>query len=328
MSKSFSLRSGVSVKHISDAAQDALNTIHIARTSGHPVLLCRHSKVNKLLLGGWQFDKTYVIGARSGSGKSSYLNMLYQDFLNPQLNGNYPVPFRILHFALEMSASDEVLRSTSGYSKTPYRDLLSADHQLDDEKYNHSRQVLERLAHQNMYFVEDSLTVNQIKDTIMDFHSMEQGQLIVGIDHTLLARRFDERSEVELITNLSHTMLQVRKTTGCMMIPIVQFNDEIESPENIRNKYFHYPRKRYFHGSKAIWHDADFVFGLHVPEKLGISKYGPNDYFTKDVLFMHFLKGRFVEDGQLVRFHNHLKIGELIQWEDPGVQADLKYSEK
>lgn len=320
--ESFKLNeSGLYVKHISEAATEAGREVHDnieARKAGKQLsLMCRHPKINSALLGGWRFRKQYALCGASGSGKSFYLNLLYQDFINQGLNGNFRDPFKILHFNFEMPSADEVLRNVSSGTSLAYRELISADTMLSSTDHDRVKKHLDHIKDNPIYFVETMANVQQIHDTIMGFQGrFPQHRLVIGVDHTLLTSTRDEKSEVELISRLSRMFLSVRKRIESMNLLIVQLNDKIEAPERISNPSLHYPKKMDIHGAKAVYRDADYVMIMHAPEKLGIEAYGRKQYPTKDLIAMHFLKGRMGDDGFVIRLRSRLAKGDILQWED------------
>ena len=314
-------KSGLYIKHMSEAAQEAgrevAENIKARQEGTQTALMCRHPKINSVLLGGWRFRKQYAICGASGSGKSFYLNMLYQDFINEALNGNFKYPFKILHFNFEMPSSDEVLRTVSSGTAKSYRDLISADTMLQAHDHTHVKAVLDNIKDSPIYFVETMANVQQIYDTIHEFQGrFPQHRIIVGIDHTLLASTQNEKSEVELVSRLSRMFLSVRKKFETMNLMIVQLNDKIEDPQRISSPALHYPKKMDIHGAKAVYRDADYVMVLHAPEKLGIERYGRKQYPTQDLIAFHLLKGRMSGDGVVIRLKSALAKGQILQWED------------
>ena len=319
--KSFKSKSGLLIKHYSDAATEAAKEVNdniIARKEGTQLaLMCQHPKINQVLLGGWRFRQQYAICGASGSGKSYYLNLLYQDFINPLLNGNFRDPFIILHFNFEMASADEVLRTVSSGTHKSYRELISADTMLSATDHDSVKKFLDKVKDSPIYFVETMANVQQIYETIMDFQArFPQHRIVIGMDHTLLASTRNEKSEVELVTRLSRMFLSVRKKIESMNLLVVQLNDKIEDPQRISSPALHYPKKMDIHGAKAVFRDADAVIVLHAPEKLGIELYGRKQYPTKDLIAFHLLKGRMMGDGVVIRLKSYLGQGKITQWED------------
>ncbi|KKN88718.1 hypothetical protein LCGC14_0246090 [marine sediment metagenome] len=302
------------------AAELALKEIEEGRSGIQRSLLTRWKHVNNLLVGGFRFGNTYVLGGMSGGGKSYKLNMLREDFLNKELNSMFTKPFRLIHFAMEMSASDEVLRTVGGNIKTSYQSLISAFRKLPDQKFTEAMAYLESMKHLDMDFVEVTGNVLQLKQTILEYQAKYPGiNLIVSLDHTLLTDYLNEKDEIQLVTNVSKMFLSARKEIGCMGIIVAQLNDKIEDISRIGKANFHYPTKKDIHGAKAIYRDADCVMVLHDPSQLGIRRYGPESnpdgqgglgYTTEDRVFLHVLKMRKGVPGMIV-FTQDFKNGNL-----------------
>lgn len=322
-------RNLLKIKTASEAVEEAKLAIAEGRTGEQLALLSRHNKVRKALLGGWRFGNNYAICGASGSGKSYYLNMLYQDFFNPALNSNFNKPFKILHFCFEMAAYDEIIRAASGNLKTSYREILSIDQILPDAKYQDTLVYLDRFKDNEIYYVESTGNYSQIEETIMHFQGkFPQHRIVVGLDHTLLTDYLNEKNEVELVTNLSKMLVRVRKKIDCMGLEICQLNADIENDERITNPVHHYPKKRDIHGAKAVYRDADYVIVLHSPASLGIERYGlikydqptfsdgdgKMGYPTQDLIMWHLLKARKGVPG-IIRLKSKLNEGNIIQWE-------------
>jgi replicative DNA helicase len=279
------------------AKQTALENIREAANTTQNGLLCRWSSVNRQLLGAWQFGNYYLLAGMSGSGKSYILNMLYRDFCNQELNRAYTRKFRILHFCFEMSAADEIIRMLSSTTGMSYAELMSAEAKLTPEQITAIEESSALLDNDILHYVEISGNRNQIMATVEKFNNRyPEDQLIISIDHGILAEYQDESNEVELMSKLSKTLIDIRKRYGAMIILIGQLNAEIENTDRIappRNKmYLQYPTKKDIHSSKAVYRDADYVTVIHAPELLNITEYGPNLYETQDKVFWHFLKKR------------------------------------
>lgn len=303
-----------------EAAENARKEIEEGRSDAQVALLCRWSKVNFAVLGGWRFNFTYIIGGLSGSGKSYFLNMIRKDFTDPKLNGHYKRKFRQLHIAFEMSAADEVLRDASGQVKTSYAELISAyksvnGQKLSDEKYRETLDYLKTIEELDIDYIEVTGTVEQIENTIYSYQNKYKDyQLIISLDHTLLTDYDKETDEISLIANLSKMFLRVKKHIGSMNIIIAQLNGDIESESRIARPSGHFPIGKDLYGSKSIRRDADAIMILHAPEKLGISQYGVQKFETKGIIFYHLIKMRKATTG-FIRFQDDLKNANLIQLE-------------
>ena len=321
------------IKSMRQAVEDAKVEIEEGRSGAQAGLLCRWPLVNRVILGSWRFANTYVIAGMSGGGKSYFLNMLRKDFLDSNINANFKKKFRLIHFAFEMSSSDEVLREAGGRIKEKYEDLISAYSRLSDAKYKRLIETLDMMKDLDMDFVEVTGTVDQIENTIYEYQAKYIGySLIITLDHTLLTDYKDEAGEIALVSKLSKMFVGVRKKINSMNILVAHANTELEDMKRIMTPTLHYPVKRDIHGGKAIFRDADVVMFLHTPEKLGIARYGnmsvdeEQGYPTKDMVFNHVLKVRKRTPG-LIRFKQDYANGNLIEIQPTALPLEMEIEE-
>lgn len=315
------MKNSLEIKTSNQVVEEAKQVIEEGRTGEQLALFSRHDKIKKALLGGWRFNNNYIIAGASGSGKSYYLNMLYQDFVNTVLNKDFKKPFKILHFGFEMTAYDEVIRAVSSKTKSSYRSILSVDEILPEAVYKETLLYLDKFKNFEIYYVESTGNVNQIEQTILDFQAkFPQHLIVIGLDHTLLTEYKSESNEIELVSNISKMMLGVRKKIGSMGLQISQLNADIEEIERINNPAHHYPKKKDLHGSKSLFQAADNVIILHAPEKLGIQRYGlqkmsdnSTGYPTEGLIAWHLIKARKGVPG-LIRLKDELGQGNIAEW--------------
>lgn len=295
------------------AVEKANAKIRENMTDEQPVLITRWAKLNSALGSGFRFERVYVIAGNSGSGKSYFLNMLLSDFIS--INGKYRKPFKILCFSFEMEAADEVIRSYTGKLKTSYGTLLSFEKKLTEDEYSDVIKVSASILNDTIYFVETSGNVSQIWETVVKFNNMfPSHQIIVTIDHTLLAETMDEKSEVELTSNVAKLALKIRKTIGAMVIVLSQLNDKMETSErrDQDNPRLHFPVKTDLFSSKAVFFCSDTLAVLHRPELLNLNTYGPERWPVKNLVAMHILKDRFAGNAGILRFRQDFANGNLI----------------
>lgn len=299
---------------ISKAVDNAILEINDGLKDEQAGLLCRWDKVNKVILGSWRFNNIYTLAGSSGSGKSWILNMLRSDFANKELNKNFKKKIRQIHFAFEMTASDEIIRTASGAVKTSYGDLISAYSKLSEIKYKETIEYLKTLRDLEIDFVEVSGNIQQIYDTIAYYQGLyTDHSLIISIDHGLLTSFKNESSEVELVSKLFTMLVDVRKKFAPIIIPLSQLNTEIEDPKRISIPAMHFPVKRDLHGSKNTFFSSDYVFVIHDPEKLGIESYGRQEYDTKNRVFLHAIKTRKTQMEGIIGWQKDFGNGNLIQ---------------
>lgn len=303
---------GLEVIPVTHAIEIANRKINYYRKEDLPGLVSRWPVINKIMGGYFRFGEVLIICGSSGSGKSYFLNMLRDDFLS-DLNKNYKRDFKILSFSFEMSSADEIIRTYASKLQTSYSDLVSANNKISDEEYDKILNVGKNISNNKLFFVETSGNYQQIYETVKQFwEENNHCNLVITMDHTLLAEYLNENSEVELVSNLSRLSIRLRKEFGALVIFLSQLNDKIEQVERINNASLHYPQRTDIHGSKSIYMAADTLMIIHRPEKLGIIQYGPRYFSTSHMVALHFLKSRLYGTEGVVLMREDLSKGNLI----------------
>ncbi len=280
-------------------------------------LKCRWNTVNRSMLGGFRFDNNYLIAGLSGHGKSWVINMLQEDFVNVDLNGEYPRPYRLLHFGFEMSMQDEILRKISSKTGISYESLISANQRLSELEYELVKKTYAEIKKSSIYIVENPGTLQQVYNTIEKFNGrFPTDQLVISLDHTLLLNN-TYGDEIKLLAETGKMFMLIKKRFGAMGILLGQLNTNIEKDERqstVQNKKFlHFPKKSDIHGSAQIYHAADFVIVINQPSMLGIDLYGLGNHPTKDLIAWHLIKAR-KGTPKYIRLKQNLNRGEINEW--------------
>jgi len=309
----------------SDAIRRANAKIYKAMVTDHPGLISRWKKVNYAVGGSFRFGEIITIAAPSGAGKSYLLNMLRDDFAG-ELNKNFPDKFKILSFTFEMGADDEVIRTYSTHLKVSYRDLVSSSKKLTKEYYAKIKgSTSKEVDNDIIYYVETSGNREKMKATVDAFQErFPDYKLVITLDHSLLVSYLDEKSEVELVTQVAMLALHFRKTYGALVIMLGQLNDKIEQTERINNPIHHYPKKTDLHGAKAVYHISDTVIIMNRPERLGIDAYGKRNYPAKDLVALHVIKSRLNGTEGIIRMKQDFEHGTMVEWPKAPEQPTLE----
>ncbi len=299
------------VKHIGTSIKEAKDAINLERSGKQLGLFCRFSKVNRAMLKYWRFGQVTLIAGMSSGGKSTLLNILEDDFSNHELNGNCVYPVIVLGFKYEMSGSDEVLRNVSGKMETSYSNLLSADYvhedsngkavynTISDSEFEHISKKLDEMKDRKVFYVETNGNLNQLYETYLSMKlRYPDHKFVITIDHTLLSKKLDEKSDAELMQNTGLTAIRLRKD-GCMVILIGQLNGNIEEVIRRENPMLHYPIKTDVHCGNQVFWACNNVILYHRPELLGIEKYGKEKRFTKNLIHLNCIKQRFGKIGSI-----------------------------
>jgi replicative DNA helicase len=243
--------------------------------------------------------------------------MLIQDFLDPEINGTFNKPFKILHFGFEMSAADEILRRAAAMTNISYSSLLSAFDKLTPQQYEFFQEKLKTLKEQPVFYVEQPTTRYKMYQTIKDFKTkFPDEELIVSVDHTLLVQSEVGENEIQTIAGLGKLFIEIRKEFNTLNLLLGQLNDKIESEKRLdpTNPSLHYPTKTDIHGSKQMYHAVDVAMVIHQPSLLHLEYYGKKDIPTDGLVALHILKNRKGEQG-LTLLRNNLAQGRFDEWE-------------
>jgi hypothetical protein len=187
-----------------------------------------------------------------------------------------------------MLAKDQVTRNISGRTGKSTKYLYSGeDNKLSDEEYEAIQKVADELTDYPIYYVDHVGSVDEIEATIIEFIEDQEllynGRgLVVTIDHILLTKGKLGVAEKEIVDQLTHRVVSLRKrldAAGMKVIFILlsQLNRGIESSERVTNHNLHYPTKNDIFAASSVFYCSDYVLISHKPAIVeGLGKfYGP-----------------------------------------------------
>lgn len=317
------------IKTIAEAVEEAKSLINEERSGNVNGLYTRWTGINRAKFKYWRFRNVTMIAGMSGSGKSAILNMLEDDFTNPQLNGLWQNKIAILAFKFEMDAADEVLRNLSGKAKLSYSYLLSSQNDklesakqgkevyntISDTEFANLSAELDKLKNRPIRYIETAGNLEQIWGTCAAFKEKHpEKHLIVTLDHTLLSEKLNEKDDLELTSNSARLAIRLKKAFNASVIFLGQLNGEIEKPIRRDNPALHYPVKTDIHCGNQIYWACDDVLVFHRPEILNITKYGqkPFPLNTSDLIHCAWLKSRKNTAGN-IWFKQVFHEGNMVQ---------------
>ena len=299
------------IRPMSVVAQEAINYIAGRREHKVTSLKTRWSKFNKQCMGGIEPNTVYTIAGISGTGKSSWVNLLTTDLID--LNPSEDII--ILNFSLEMVGFRQVGRTLSNKLRKTTSTLYSSETDLDEETFKKVIAVSNQLKEYPIYFVDHPSTPMQVEQIIKYFYEeYVQGtkkHFIVIYDHTLLTKQTG--SIIETTSELERVFIQAKKYPLTSIIQIAQMNRNIESSERINNPLGHYPMRSDLSSSDAMFQASDYVLVMQRPELLNIQEYGPNHLPTQNKIYMHMLKNRDAGKPCILEFENDLMFNNLIE---------------
>lgn len=299
------------IRPMSVVANEAVRYIAGRRNNEIVSLKTRWSKFNKQCMGGIEPNTVLTIAGISGSGKSSFANLITTDVidLNPQED------IIVLNFSLEMVGFRQVGRTLSNKLRRTTSTLYSSEKSLDDETFRKVISVTNQLKEYPIYFIDSPTTPTQVENIIYEFYNTyvkgTNKHFLIIYDHALLTKQVG--SILETISELERVFIQVKKLPMTSVIQLAQMNRNIEAPERINNPMSHYPMRSDLSSSDAIFQASDYVCVIHRPEILNIQEYGKSKLSTTNKVYIHMLKNRDAGKPCILQFENDLAYNNLIE---------------
>lgn len=299
------------IRPMSVVANEAVRYIAGRRSNEIVSLKTRWSKFNKQCMGGIEPNTVLTIAGISGSGKSSFANLITTDVidLNPQED------IIVLNFSLEMVGFRQVGRTLSNKLRRTTSTLYSSEKSLDDETFRKVISVTNQLKEYPIYFVDSPTTPTQVESIIYEFYNTyvkgTNKHFLIIYDHALLTKQVG--SILETISELERVFIQIKKLPMTSVIQLAQMNRNIEASERINNPMSHYPMRSDLSSSDAIFQASDYVCVIHRPEILNIQEYGKSKLSTTNKVYIHMLKNRDAGKPCILQFENDLAYNNLIE---------------
>lgn len=314
------------VTTMKQAVEEAIQTVKEER-SGVPLgLHTRFKKLNISKSKYFRFGEVTAIAGLSSHGKSYFLNLLRDDFLNPIYNPTFYGNVIVLSFVYEMKASTELIRAAGSRLNISYSSLISSEYikdfdtfnVLSEDDFNKFKEIMELYKSLPIEFFEYPGTVDELVNTAKERKRIYSEKypnrdlkFIITLDHTLLSKKSpSEKTEIDIISATSQAAMVLKKQ-GFAIIFLAQLNANIQSTERISNPKLHYPIGADIHGSNQLFWACDDVYILHQPYKLGITEYGPLK--ISNVANLIHLANVKARNGKLmdVFFTSHLSKGTI-----------------
>lgn len=187
-----------------------------------------------------------VLGARTSTGKSSFMTQLAQCNLYRGL--------RVAYFTLETSSRAVVLQMASQRAQTNLR-FISMESM---EKQKLLKAEIEALKKMPLLIFERDLSLDQIEARCQLLAATWKPDLVI-IDYLGLIKTGDGNA-YERMSKLSKAMIPLKKSLGCAMIVAAQLNRGNEREDRP-------PSRTDFRDTGSIEEDAHRVLAIHRPSK-------------------------------------------------------------
>ena len=144
------------------------------------------AKFNDATTNGIEWNTLNVIGGRPGAGKTLIKDQIIREAfaLNPDTQ------FRVLEFSFEMIMQTSCLRDFSASLGKTYKYLCSAENnKLTNEELAQCYELAKQKVHYPIDTVEQSCTVNEMRDIVDKYINEYQTKTIITLDQSILLKK-------------------------------------------------------------------------------------------------------------------------------------------
>jgi replicative DNA helicase len=292
------------VTSIGDAYSEAYDYIIARRDGKQPSLLTPFSMLNDKGVDGIPWQSHFVIGARSGVGKTLIKDQLLQGAfaLNPYDN------IRVLDFSFEMPLQATGYRGIQAEIKQAKETLLSTGgNKIDKNSLQRIKIIVEKARTLPWDIVDEQLTLKQMENVILEYineyNKKNDLRLIISIDHSLLIKKDKGQTTHGVINEYGELITKLRKKYPIIVFTLSQLNRNIEEAyRKIPGKADNYPQTSDISTADALLQHADFLMILNRPSDFNIFHYGPEPYKVivpenGSYVAAHILKNRSGDHG-------------------------------
>jgi len=277
--------------HISDIHKAGIAYMEDRRDGIVKSIATPWKKFNDAGIGGLEWGTINTIGGRPGSGKTLIVNQITRQAHSL----NKDQDFCVLDFQFEMSNKTTAVREFSSIVRKTYKELVSVDRRIDDSDINIIKTYISKGEHKEIYQVDMSMTVDQMKETILLFLHEKGKPTIITIDHSVLIKKdATEKDKFEMLYNLGEMMTELKRAYPVIFIVLTQMNRSIEAQERkIPGTVGNYPTTADVFGADALLQHSDLMVAINKPSEYYLDIYGPEQYIVDEkTLALHFVKAR------------------------------------
>ena len=193
---------------------------------------------NKKLRGLLPTDQM-VIAGRTGTGKTSRLIHMINDYLDEELNSFYKGRLILLYDSWEIASWRNAIKLLSLKSGKTSGELLNWEEKLKDEQLDHLRTLKDE-------FKGRPLFINEFSDNIQEWYDRKlevrkkypypKYQVVNMIDHSRLVTNANNDAEEKLLNNFMKASIRSRKKNNDINIFLSQMNRNIENSARDRSE--------------------------------------------------------------------------------------------
>ena len=229
------------------------------------------------------------------SGKSAFSNKMLFDILDHPKNQGRVI---VLYWSFEMPAYQQLLRIGSSKVGRNVSEILSVENEFQDVDFKQFVEKMNLYKKYPIYFNNHARDVTYVSKITKRVASLNPDKTIINLfDHSRLFKKEKQESELQMLTDLSHTCVELQQATSCITILLSQLNRNIESNDRAANLY--QPMLSDIFGSDSLSNDATAVMIINRPYDMYNITQSYCNQNPRGLLALHFEKNREAELGML-----------------------------
>lgn len=257
---------GSKLVHYGTAIDKSISKIQDAIAGIKNFYALRWKSFNEALGGGLEFGTTTTIGARSGVGKSTFVNLITNDIF--ELNSE--IPTILLYWNFEVPSYKQTLKKISEHGKKSVKQLLRGESSLlFDNIEAQANNIKEKYKDKHFYFIDTSTNCENIKNVNEYFHKnkdFKDYKIVNILDHSrLITQRTKDINEEQKITGMYEGFVWLANNYGATNICISQLRKDYQNELDKGN--YRPPGLGDIFGSDGIIQYSDCVVLMHRPDQ-------------------------------------------------------------
>jgi len=313
----------MAIKSLYDALEEAESYIINRKEGKAPSLKTPFAKLNKAGVDGIPWQSNFVIGARSGVGKT----LIKDQILKSAWELNPGQDIRILDFNLEMPLRATGIRNIKSILKCSKEHLLSSEGQQIDKATLKKISIIKDSAKNVPWDIEDeSLTVKEMKKKITEYidkhNKYGKTRFIIAVDHSIIIKREKGQDQKTMLEDYGKMVTDIRKKAEVIVFTLSQLNRNIlESHRMINGRADNFPKTSDLFGADALLQHADSVLLLNRPAEYGITEYGVHKIPVPHANYIgaHLVKSRDGQQG-IIHMEANYENFEFVEIDKPVIQ--------
>lgn len=276
---------GSKLIHYGTAVDKSISKIKDAIAGIKNSYVLRWKTLNEALGGGLEFGTTTTIGARSGVGKSTFVNLITNDIfeLNEDINTI------LLYWNFEVPSYKQTLKKISENSKRSVKQLLRGDlSDLFDNVESQAENIKDKYKDKHYYFIDTTTNCDNIKkinETFFRKSEFKDFKIVNILDHSrLITERSSDINEEQKITGMYKKFIEFCNDYGATNICISQLKKDYQT--DLDKKNYRAPGIGDVFGSDGIVQCSDVVLLLHRPDQNNKSTYSYNKIVDEETIYI------------------------------------------